>query len=1072
MIYVEKNFYNLTNKTIDVIKEKGDKSTIVFSEDRNTLALERALCEKTGGSFFCDVTTLNRFYLKLNDKKDVCTKVASSLILKQIILNNKEKLKCFAYSSALSLAKSLFELISQLKSAKVTPEKLLECSGKFDGLFANKLHDVAFCYSEYEKFLSEKNLYDGNNYLDGFVESLKTFPLEDYCVIISGYDSVTKQTAQIFKEISLRAKSVDFIVLGGREEVYVNEMADFAKSLKQDLVCSPELPLTEYLFSEGKKVGLYSDKVAIKEYGNEVEEINSVCEKIRLKVNNGAKYSDFLYVAGNFSSAKLMIKKAFDDYNIPYYFEDKFVLSEHPLLKALSVFLDAVYYKGDLRRYKRFLRFSAILDKTASDEYLSFVEKNAYTEKTIAFPFTEKDEKIEEYEKIRQKGSIVYSCAQSGTVKYFCDKIREIFSVFSTQGNCEKIAEIFSMEGEEELAEFCVTGQEKIEELLNELEIFSTNEKISAIEFKSLLLSGAESSEITVLPQTSECVYVGSYAECKFRFAKNLFATALTSTVLSPVNDTCIFTDSDLRRLDALSVEIDPKIEIVNRRQKEALCVALTEFTNSAEYSYSVTDLNGGMNMPSEIIANIENCYDVKTVKVGLFNELLLSQGDEKLKKDYYCSKFLTEKTGLKNFAIQAERFRFFQGDSFGFSSFYEALKGEKKEAKLDKILREVNSEIVVCEKTAGDLFFKDGFVSATTLEQYFSCPYKNYVSNGLKLKEVQDGTVKPNDLGSVLHEVLQNFIKIAFGDDNENKQEFTDNQIEIIVNQLIDTLLLDENYSKYLKKVQYKLTFSLLRQEAVKYCKRVYASFKNSEFRPLYTEKSFGFEKDKFKAIDLPAKSGKYKVKGIIDRIDVDKENNARIIDYKSGKTSVKTDGGETNFEDESLLYKGKKMQLYLYMNVLKDNNYSVSGVYYAPVNDNYLKAGDKLSPILQGKTVYDEKIIKNTDANIFEKLDSDVLSVKFSNDKVVKKNKDFLDKQTLLDCGEYAKILSGKAVDEIKKGVIIASPSGSDCEHCQYKGLCTFDKEKRDTTRRIRKVSGENISVIVEKENENGKD
>ena len=93
MIYVEKNFYNLTNKTIDVVKEKGDKSTIIFSEDRNTLALERALCEKTGGSFFCDVTTLNRFYLKLNDKKDVCGKVASSLILKQIILNNKEKLK-------------------------------------------------------------------------------------------------------------------------------------------------------------------------------------------------------------------------------------------------------------------------------------------------------------------------------------------------------------------------------------------------------------------------------------------------------------------------------------------------------------------------------------------------------------------------------------------------------------------------------------------------------------------------------------------------------------------------------------------------------------------------------------------------------------------------------------------------------------------------------------------------------------------------------------------------------------------------------------------------------------------
>lgn len=1066
MIYIEKNFYNLTKKTVEVIEKKGHEKTIVFCEDRNTLAVERELCRQTGGSFSCEITTLNRFYSRISSAKNVCGKVASALIIKRILTENRNNLVCFSRSNAYSLSKSLFELISQLKSAKVSAERLEECAENFQGLFAGKIKDVALVYKEYENYLEKNGLYDGNNYLNEFTEELKNFPLEDYSVIVSGYGSVTKQTASIFNEISRRAKSVDFIALGGRKEVYTNEMTNYALTLGENKEEGAEVPLTEYFFNENEKVGQYSDKIAIIEYSDEVEEINSVCEKIKTEVIKGAKYSDFLIIAGNYESAKLILKKAFDDYEIPYYLEDCYVLSEHPLVKAVGCLLDMATYRQNLKYYKRFLRFSAVVyDRSLSDEYLSYLEKNAYSLKDLTKPLKDAHERLAEFEDLRIKSAEAI-CEKSGCVKYFCDKIREVCEVFSVKENCEKIADKLCQDKEEEFGRFCKAGLEKTEELLEELERFSSGETISVQEFKNLFLTGAESFEISLIPQKTDCVYCGAFSDGKFRYGKKLFATGLTSNALSLVNDTCIFTDSDLRRLDKLSVNIEPKIEIVNKRKREDVCVALTEFTESAEFSYAVTDLKGGINVQGEFIDYIKKCYGQKTLKFVIQKENVEYFGDEQEKKDYLVSKFLTKRTGFKNFALQAEAYRRNGYNPIGFSSFYKALKTEDEKERASKILSEVNSDVAVKNSCSGQLFFPNSTVSATVLESYFSCPYKNFASNGLKLCEKEDGNVKTNEVGDILHAVLENFIKVVLSDKGTG---FKDDDLESIVYSLVEAILADEKYARYLKKAQYKVLFEDVKKEAYKYCKKLYEESKKSAFKPLYTELSFGGTHSKFKGVTLLSKSGKYSVKGKIDRVDTDGEGNVRIIDYKSGRTTVSTDVGTKNFEDEAMLYQGKKLQLYLYMNVLLNEGFSPAGVYYAPVNDNYVKFGDKKEATYQGKTVFDKDILQKTDSDLFDNGESEIVNVKLNSGEI-KSSKDLVSKQTLIDYSSYAKLLSGKAVDEIKDGVIIASPTNEGCEYCSYKGLCSFDKEKCDTTRLTKKVKAEDVSDIVQGGGDNG--
>ena len=54
------------------------------------------------------------------------------------------------------------------------------------------------------------------------------------------------------------------------------------------------------------------------------------------------------------------------------------------------------------------------------------------------------------------------------------------------------------------------------------------------------------------------------------------------------------------------------------------------------------------------------------------------------------------------------------------------------------------------------ELFFRNGKVSPTALEEYFSCPFRNFVSRGLRLQEREESVVMAFDNGNFIHDLLQ----------------------------------------------------------------------------------------------------------------------------------------------------------------------------------------------------------------------------------------------------------------------------------------------------------------------------
>ncbi len=1055
MIRVEKTYRDLTVATANLIKEYLNQPTIVFCEDKNTLALEREVVKQCGGTLFCQITTLNRFIYKLVPIEKVCSKHTQALIVKQIISRVSNNLKVFKNLNGYSVAGALAELISQLKSAKLTPEKLRESASGFSGIFKNKTEDISLIFGEYEKHLQQNGLLDVNNKFSLLTSALKEMDLSGYRVIISGFQSVTAQTAEAFSLIANLAKSVDFICLGG-ENFYTNEVYSFAKGLslrevKQELRSHERYRLLDFLYSESEKQGLYSDKIRIFEHADETEEIISVAESIKMQVIKGARYKDFMIACANLSTVKPFLKKVLADYEIPYYLDDKYLMSDHPLIRAIAKYIEVFSRPLDIAEYKKFVRMSALFsDREFVDEYLLHLNKYAYSERSLKAGIEE--DGVENFERFRKFSLGFPALKQTAKATEFVSAINELLSTANVKENLQVLAKKLHEEGDLEGEQFITEGYDKTQELLNEISVVLGEEQISAKDFKSVLLSGAAYMEFSVIPQRDDRVYIGDFSACKFRFAPHLFVTGLSSDYPTAMGDTAILNDADLKRLDKIKVVIDPKIDIVNRRNKEDLCVTLGAFDQSLTVSYSAYE-SGEEKLPCDAIDYICKAFScgeqiLKPVKFGLLKKQIEMHGTPEQKSDLLLRKYITQRVGIKNFATAVSDYKYRESED-KFSAFYSAIDGKLK-GYADEVLANANATLATTIDGLGDMFFDKNKVSVSVAENYYACPYANFLSNALRLNEDEDGQVKVYEFGTVMHSVCEKFIEMLIAEAITCEED-----VKIVAKQLIERLLNEPQYARYKKKAQNQQLFNLLKIEAERVLLRMYSDSQKTDFKPKFVELSFGFDKTK-KGIKLNAKSGDYEVRGKIDRVDTCGDL-VRIIDYKSGRTKDNSVG----YESEEMLYSGKKLQLYLYLNLFLDEGYNPSGVYYAPINDDYQKDVDGKSATLQGKTVADPEIFSKTDKTLGESGKSDIVGALYSRGKLSEKTT--LSEKRLRAYVEYARMLTAKAVDEIKSGQAIVSPAKKACEYCNYKGICGFDKEKFGMERENIKASGESIEKLV---------
>lgn len=1007
------NVFESLKQNIENVNELS-QNNIIFCEEKMTLMVERYICEFNGGSFNTKVYSFAKFLAQNKTFDNVLSKVGSAMAIKNVLMNlNLKRLR----GNSFGLAPTLSELIAQLKSAGINGDNLNYASQNSQGILSDKLFDIANVYNEYDKFLAEKNLLDQNtaySYLPQVIENSTQIKNAD--VYIVGFTSLTFQAKKVISSIIKRAKSVTAIMVGGQNKfAFVNETAQnfrdicafCGEHLTEQTIHSPynenAKVIMENLFcpNASKKEKIKADNIFVDSFGSIYEETNRVGEVIKAKVlNEGYRYKDFVIATLDSEEYKDAIAESFSRLEIPYYLDEKKVALSHPFVRLIIDYIDAYRKNFERESLKSFYKNPLLNDdKDFLDDFDNYTLKYNVNYDRIKIPFTLFDGKTETKEtvdKLNEFREYVCSCFEKFNVLQMIEKLNVKEKL---EGYSSKLLEVGFNE------ESAINSQiyNAITNVLDEISQILPISKLSISEYKSIFISGVQALKLSILPQYNDAVFVGDYKECALSQPKILFAVGLTSGVPSVKEDVALLSDSDINTLENIKVLIEPKIRIVNHRTRESVTLCLSAFKESLYLSYPVSGFDGKVKLKSEILAFILGKFKV--------NEFPPVNG------------YLTNTQGLYSFSKECGEFCDENGkDNTKASSFYQIDKTQKSR----DIVKRANKELKVRLDENRSILVKS-VNSPTGIEEYYKCPYSAFIKLGLKVRERELGKVDGSFVGTLMHEILKEYVKNV---DKVFNQESSNEVFEKAKAFVI-------NKPKFISIVQDEETsfaFNNALEECKKYCYKTYKTYAISSFKCEKGDVEARFGKNgKYPPIELL--DGKVQLSGSVDRIDKCGEY-YRIIDYKTG-------GYENS---PSKLFMGLRLQLYLYSAVIKDK--ILAGAYYVPIENVYAKEENKSKYYTDGKTLKDVEVMKLQDTTFEENGQSEFFSPTISGDKI----KGATDGETLSAMVNYSLRVSELATEQMREGVIVPSPSKDACVYCQFSAICG---KVENNARKVKKIT-----------------
>lgn len=1097
-VFTTKTYFDCIDKAAELATSFGvslDTKIIIFCEDKLTLSLEKALVTKAGGAFGAEVLSFGRYVSRINPDRKTLSKESSAMAVKKILNDLKGQLTSFSRLGASpSLATKTSELIAQLKSAKVTPDSLFNCLEDCPKNMGAKLHDIALVFKGYEEFLKKGGFTDSSNSLDDMIPAIKSDEdLRGAHVIIAGYSSITKQSCEVMETLLSICASCDFIAVSGEnEDLYTNEFLNFAlritgeKEIKEkSSACEEANRILDRIFKpEGfEGGGIPSKKVRFFEAKNLADEVDYVCAQIKNLVTcGGYRYQDLAVGVGQIADYQLLLERKLLDYEIPFFTDKKRNLASHPVARLSACAIKAAI-KKDLNEIKKVITSSLFIsEKPLADRLIRLIVENSVTATTFLagedfIPDSEDGLLNLENTLLRQRIDLlvgfINGFPRSGEAKTFVDALSKFIKSATgyvengeqnTTSNFSILSKNLQDLSAKEDDSFLHSGMKNYFTVLEEIKDILGDERLTADEFLKLLTSGEEASEISLIPEFLDCVYVSEIKNLRYKKYSNIFVMGLSGDIPVVKTDTALLLDSDISTLDKLNVPIEPKIRVVNKREKEATAIALASFEDCLYLSYSLTSPSGKAIPRSEIIDYILDVFSEKSgdklikptilTRNSFFKDSEEAEKNERLAFSYLGLRpallsLLSEGDDYKNGAITSLD---------GASAFYDALKkieGGKHLETADYLLGAINKTYPFHAKFPITNYFNKRNVSATTVETFFSCPYKCFLKFGVGLKDTISSEIKALDFGNMLHNVCEFFMPCL-------KDMTCEQDCEKKADELMEEELKKPKYARFLKRADSAYSSYLTKIEARKLCVELYRQSKQTKFVTEGSEIWFADWKDTpYKSINLNSKEGSYKLHGKADRLDRYDSGTVsyvRIIDYKTGNAKSKSDVG--NF------YYGQNLQLYLYLNAFTANGSEPAGAYYYGVNNDFEKEGS--SPTLMyGQTLDDDEIIEATDTSLSSINEGASGIVEISKKRTkdgVKTSGNLADKTTVKSFMKYAKYLTESAINNVIDGVIVPSPCEGACSYCEFGSICEWESFNGAKLRKTNKVKGSTIVSAVD--------
>ena len=998
-----KSLYSALYESVEFCKVNNKETIEVIVPDKLSLFMEKFLFEQLNitSSFNIKVSTLNRFAKKscfVEQEKQI-SKSGSILLIHKILNENHEKFQVLKNRSySFSYAEDIFKTIGQLKASKINYEEMVRFDST-DSRLSGKIQDLALIYEQYE--IGKAGLLDSS---DMFLMSTLSVAkgMESKKILFVGFDDFTAIEYSIIERLALVAQVniINYSSKADNKFLYNNEIISQLKKIAIVNQIPFEIETTDIEVSSLKKFleeNLYSlnnsnfcltdEIVKVFAGNNMMEEIEFVARDIRSKVLKGERFDKFGVAVFGLENNLSEIKEIFEKYEINYYLDAQISINKSILFKFIVSIL-----KYNLNGYS----LSNLIDIINSPFFrLNNSEKRTIIQKLQSVNYRGKindNFHIDISEDIGDKffefiSNITFD--KNISVSQFIDKIKILDGSLLLD---ETLAEISKGNIKSEV--LLRKSKQIIFELFND--IIKFNDGISIDALLDIFVNVSSVVKINNLPLSLDAVQIVDANNTMEIFDELYIVGANQGQAPNLKYDCGIILDSEIEKLNFCN-KLSPTIAHINRLAKLRLFNLLTMFENELTVTYS--------NTASEVVIELLKRIVVETEK-GNMNIVPIKMFDH----DCYVAMS--------------------KWDNIEFLA-----KNQKNNDKINENILKNKDFKEISQKNL-EIYNDFNFISATTLENYFTCPFFAFLKNILKINPRLSTDILSLDIGNILHEIVYHYYKLKkqIGD----VYEFCKNEVFKFVDK-VERLKLN---------IESPILTNLI-DEAVRVINAVDYIDKNSLFIPKYFE--FGFNGSS--ALNLKNVS----IVGKVDRVDIFNDM-FRIVDYKSGKA------------DASLkeLYYGNKLQLFLYSLAMeKVLNKRAVGSFYLPLHNAYTKELTNTYS-LKGFYLAEDFVVRAFDKRLEPGDKSDIVNVKLNKNNTVSKTIGYkeLNINDLNKLKNYAKSLSENAVDEIVSGYIEPTPSGvvKPCEFCPYVHICM----KNSCDIKYRAVNKVNLDSFKEVDNE----
>lgn len=979
------------NEATDNLTEHIDNSDmgiehIVIVPDAFSMLMERKLLSGKRKAMF-NISVMGLTGLAVNLLQELgepnlqaISKTESLMLVSNAIDNKMAEFEIFGKNN-INFCHEIYKVIAQLQSSGVKPDDLLASRNK-------KFRDIGRIYAEYQNLLGQRN--DANSRLEMLCHKLSGAKfLQNKVFYFAQFDAFTHQTYEIIKALIVNAREVNISVADSISKrnayIYEKDILEKLTTIAKELGVTIELEKCENGLSENSHLiasNLYG--IGKLEHGDgdflnvigaqsRQEEIETIARFIKYKVVKGAKYRDFAVACAKLDAAD-SIEKTFSILAIPFYVDkaetaDRCILSNF-IFEILEVLRSDYSFQS--------------LQTLASNLILG--DGRGLCARINQFNIRGK-ERFKRYLSGSVLDAALSPFEKTTTFSSLCQTLRE--TIFQYEESYSKL--LTSLEADM-AKEFNINVQAKdaIFETLEIIERYKGNGECSKGEFLKELKLLLSFKEISSVPTYLDAVFVGDATSSYYGQVKNLIVEGGECLPLMS-SDNSLLSDDEIDEF-ALTRKIEPSIRMLNRRNRFKLFNLLCSAENLTICFLKVGENGEKIELPS-YISSLLTIFDKKIITANSISRFERN------------GKFIFERLA---FMCGGEKFAL------------EALAENPYAREIASVL-ESDLDCTINKSSIGvdaySLFFPQGYTKATQLETYFSCPFKHFITYGLRATEEESVEFDYRDIGNICHKFAEMFVK-----ENMNSLgSFAQIELPQYINKnfkyVVDSLKLSEKLDAATEKqniIEYISKIVLLMLS------RICSEQSWSTFRPLYLEKSLG-------GINFKLLSGK-KIDfiGKIDRIDIAGKY-FRIMDYKTGSV-------HPMIKD---LYYGDKLQLVLYENAAaKFLGKTPSGAFYFDCRYDFDEAG-KADVVLKGLALGDEEVLKLYDSDYSSGRNGIIGVHKGSKGQLVGEYA-----QDLVALENYALKISQGALEEIEKGYIEPKPDEDACRGCPYFAICSYDK------------------------------